>query len=145
MVSNDYVEIVMLFAKRIEQQCEKLKEEEKAVTVSRDKITADMCAPISHEKSILEKVIVIRPDVLRPEYQTADNQLAYVIGGFGADAKTRGDAVFVINLYSGKESRINRNDILGEMNNLPDWAVERQDAIRAGRMKETKTQEFQCR
>jgi hypothetical protein len=64
--------------------------EEKAVTVSRDKITADMCAPISHEKSILEKVIVIRPDVLRPEYQTADNQLAYVIGGFGLMQKRVG-------------------------------------------------------
>ncbi len=145
MVGNDYAELVMLYAKRIEQQCEKLKEAENAVTVPRETITADMCTPLNYKESIHDRVVVIRSDVLRPEYQTADNQLVYVIGGFGAEGSSRGDAVFIINLYSGKESRINRSDILGEMNNLPDWAVERQNAIRTERMKEMKTQEFQSR
>lgn len=145
MVGNDYVELMLLYAKRITEQCEKLREAEQAVTVPRDTITADMCAPVSYEESIKDKVVVIRPEVLRPEYQTADNQLVYAYGGFGTEANSRGDAVFIVNLYSGKESRINRRDVLGIMNELPDWAKERESIIRAERTKETKSQEFQSR
>lgn len=104
-----------------------------------------MCAPVSYEESIKDKVVVIRPEVLRPEYQTADNQLVYAYGGFGAEANSRGDAVFIVNLYSGKESRINRRDVLGIMNELPVWAKERESIIRAERTKESKSQEFQSR
>lgn len=145
MIGNDYAELVMLYANRITEQCEKLKEAEQAVTVPRETITSDMCNPVGYDVSILNKVVVIRPEVLRPEYQTADNQLVYVVGGFGADANSRGDAVFVRNLYTGKESRIDRIDVLGEMKELPVWAEERQKVIRAEQCESQKNQEFQSR
>ena len=74
----------------------------------------------------MEKVIVIRADVLRREYQTATHQLKLCTGGFGAHPNNRGSAVFCKDLYSGKESRFERWDVLGIMplEKLPDWAKE---------------------
>lgn len=145
MISNDYIELMLLYAKRITEQCENLREAEQAVTVPRETITADMCFPISHEDSIRDKVIVIRLEVLRPEYRSAEHQLAYVISGFGAEANSRGNAVFIANLYTGKESRIDRGDVLGIMKDLPDWAKKRENEIRTEKIKEINSQEFQSR
>lgn len=145
MIGNDYVELMLLYAKRITEQCEKLREAENALTLPTETITADMCTPVRYDESIRDKVVVIRPEVLRPEYQTAVNQLVFAYSGFGVEANSRGNAVYIINLYSGKESRIDRSDILGTMNELPEWAKERENAIRAQRTKEMKNQEFQSR
>ena len=145
MVSDDYAELVTLFAKRIEMQCEKLKEAEQSITVPREKITVDMCRRISYDESIEGKVVVISPEALRPEYQTADNQLCYVTGGFGASANSRGTACYCINLYSGKESRFNRSDILGEMKELPEWAIHSVQHIRETRDKEKAADGFLSR
>ena len=145
MVSSDYAELVMLFAKRIEAQCEKLKEAEQAVTVPREKITADMCNPIGYDENITDRVVVIKPEALRAEYQTADHQLCYITGGFGASANSRGTACFCINLYSGKESRFNRSDILGEMKELPEWAKESEKRIRDIRTRDRESDGFMSR
>jgi len=55
------------------------------------------------------------------------------VGGFGAHANARGRAVYTVNLYSGKESRWNREDILGVLKTeyMPDWAKERLNQVRA--------------
>lgn len=78
-------------------------------------------------ESIEDKVAVIRQECLRPEYRTADKQLVLVTGGFGAQGKARGRAVYTVNLYSGKESRWNRCDILGivKAECMPDWVKQR--------------------
>lgn len=105
-------------------------------------ITAEQCIPDDYKKDIDGKVIVIRSDVLRREYQTADKQLWLCRGGFGSHANSRGSACFCVNLYSGKESRWERRDVLGEMKELPDWAKERLAAIQAEQaQKEKKTAE----
>ena len=69
---------------------------------------------------------------MRREYQTADRQLVLVRGGFGASANARGSAVFVVNLYNGRESRFERRDVLGEVKpeHIPHWALEKAARIR---------------
>ena len=127
VASDDYLEIVKIFGERIVAQAEKTKED---VSVDpgafNDLFTAADCTPISPMDDLVEKVIVIRADVLRREYQTATHQLKLCTGGFGAHPNNRGSAVFCKDLYSGKESRFERWDVLGIMplEKLPDWAKE---------------------
>ena len=141
LVSTDYVEIMKLFASRIAEQCDKVRAEQEKVTVPLEMITPEQCIPDNYKKSIEGKAIVIRPDVLRHEYQTADRQLWLCTGGFGAAANSRGSACFCTNLYSGKESRWERRDVMGEMKVLPDWAKERLAAVQAQRSKAVKERE----
>lgn len=129
MVSDDYLEIAQLFAKRIEEQAEKTRAEfQKLAPPEADitPLTKEDCDPITREDQILNKVIVIKADVLRPEYQRATHQLKLCTGGFGAYGRSRGSACFCTDLASGRKSRFERMDVLGtiEPDKLPQWAKE---------------------
>ncbi len=132
MVSNDYLEIMELYTKRITGQIEAVKTEIAERQLLEMTISADQCHENDLSKSIVGKIVAIRADVLRPEYQTADHQLVLVNGGFGAAANARGSAVYATNLYSGKESRYERCDIQGEVKpeHIPHWAMEKAARIR---------------
>ena len=126
-VSDDYVAMMEMFADRIKEQCEKVREMWAEVTVPREPITYDMCYKNDYKESIVGKIVAIKESVLRPEFQSADRQLFYVTGGSGAVANSRGSACFAVNLYSGKEVRWERHEIQGEVKPecLPEWAKER--------------------
>ena len=87
-------------------------------------ITAESCTPLSGEDDLHGKIVVVKPDVLRREYRRATHQLKLCTGGFGASPHSRGTACFCIDLYTGKESRYERMDVMGTMEpeNLPGWA-----------------------
>ena len=87
-------------------------------------LTGTDCTPTSHDDDLHGKIVVIRPDVLRREYQLATRQLKLCIGGFGASPHSRGSACFCMDLCSGKGSRFERRDILGTLvpEQLPQWA-----------------------
>lgn len=131
MVSDDYVEIVGIFAERVREQCEKVREEQEKITVPREPITADMCLSLAYDTSLVGKVAAVRSDALKPEYRSAPDQLVYVTGGNGARGKARGSACICTNLYSGKSSRWERQDMQGEVKPecLPDWAKARAEKI----------------
>ena len=76
-------------------------------------LTKADCTPLSHEDDLNGKVVVIKPEVLRREYQMATNQIKLCTGGFGTSPHSRGSACFCVDLYSGKEARFERRDILG--------------------------------
>ena len=88
-------------------------------------VTKADCTPLSHEDDLNGKVVVIKPEVLRREYQMATNQIKLCTGGFGAPPHSRGSACFCVDLYSGKEARFERQDILGTLKSeqLPQWAA----------------------
>lgn len=125
MVSDDYHEITKLFGQRIVEQSEKVRQELfKPLFQGIDNRPVTQCDPITWESDLEGKVIVIKPDVLRREYRVATHQLELCTGGFGAHPKSRGSACYCVNLYSGKSSRLEREDILGtlEKDQLPQWA-----------------------
>lgn len=127
MVSGDYLEIAELFGKRINGQVEKTREEFARIVqpgFDDSPLAKDDCDPISYADSILDKVIVIKAEVLRPEYQRASRQLKLCRGGFGAYGNSRGSACFCTDLMTGKESRFERRDVLGTISpdKLPQWA-----------------------
>ena len=87
-------------------------------------ITKAGCDPFTYEDNLTDKVVVIRGDVLRPEYQRATRQLMLCVGGFGAQPNSRGRTCYCISLYDQRETSFYRQDILGTVDpdNLPDWA-----------------------
>ncbi len=127
MVGDDYVEILEMFAGRIKEQCEKVRQEQARVTVPRVKITAEMCTPVFRCGDIVGKLMAVKAEALRPEYRSAEHQLIYITGGNGAREKSLGTACYCIALYSGEHERWERYDLQGEVKPecLPEWAKER--------------------
>jgi len=130
IASDDYLEIVKIFGERIAEQAEKARLERSAAQkqgISNAPISAADCIPISPADDLDGKIIVIKAEVLRREYQSAIHQLKLCTGGFGSQPNSRGTAVFCTDLYSGREGRFERWDVLGTMEPemLPDWAKQR--------------------
>ena len=127
MVSDDYIEIVHLFGSRVANEAELFKEQVEKLDIPITLITEADCIPDHYSKDINGKIIAIDPKVLKPEFQRADRQLYYVTGGFGASANSRGSAVFCTNLHTGKSTRYERMDVMGEVKPecLPEWAKEK--------------------
>jgi len=127
MVSSDYTEIFELFQQRMRDETEKLKEELAKPTqegIDDRPVTTEGFTPVTYDDDLKGKVILIRADVFKREYQRATHQYQLCTGGFGASPHSRGSACFCTNLYTGKESRFERQDVLGivERAELPDWA-----------------------
>lgn len=122
-VSDDYLEIVQRYAERLSWQLDKARElrEERGLPVQM--LGAKHCRERGEKESLKGKVIILKPESLTPEYRTADCQLVIATGGFGCEPNARGRAVYVKELYSGKEYRMNIGDVLGiaDFNTLPDW------------------------
>lgn len=131
VVSDDYIEIVHTFGSRVANEAELFKEQVKKLDIPITLITETDCIPDHYSKDINGKVIAIDPKVLKPEFQRADRQLYLVTGGFGASANSRGSAVFCTNLHTGKNTRFERMDVMGEVKPecMPDWAKEKIDAM----------------
>lgn len=79
------------------------------------------------------KVLVLRPDRLREECWSAQNQLWYGECGFGCSPASRGRAVYATCLGDGEEARWNREDFMGVLDEqyLPDWAMKRLAELRS--------------
>lgn len=131
MVSSDYLEIVKEFISRLNQQTDKVISEISRVDFQSELITAEQCYPHNYGESIDGKVVVIKAEVLRPEYRRGDRQLVLVNGGNGAKANPMGNGVYCYRLYDGSHTRFERYEVLGEMKQLPVWAVARMAAIKA--------------
>jgi len=126
-VSEDYAEILELYGQRVAGEAEKLLNEVAEIKeqgIDDTPLTDAGFQPLSPEDDLNGKVVVIRADVLKKEYQRATRQLQLVTGGFGASPNSRGTACYCKNLYSGKQERFERWDVLGivDRENLPDWA-----------------------
>lgn len=124
--SDDFPEIMEIYGQRIMEQAQKTRAElskPKIQGINNSPITAEGCTPISYDDDLHGKVIVIKPEVLRPEYRRATSQLKLCTGGFGAYPHSRGSAVFCTEIYTGRQSRFERRDVLGvlEPENQPKW------------------------
>lgn len=146
MVSDDYTEIVQLFAERLAEQAKKTRESLLShLPPSADLAiyTAANCRVISHDDNLNNKVVVIKPEVLRREYQMGPCQLKFCTGGFGASPHSRGSACFCTDLRNGSSSRFERRDILGtiDRHDLPQWAKDQLTFIEQLRRHEKRREE----
>lgn len=84
MVSDDYPELAKLFGERVAEQAEKTRIDlngPKIQGIHNTPITAEGCEVISYQHDLQGKIVVIRPEVLRPEYRRATSQLYLCTGG----------------------------------------------------------------
>jgi hypothetical protein len=130
-VTGDYLEAMREFTQRINAAVQSLESEREHRALPAQTLTAADCVPGGMDKDMKGKVVVIKPEVLTPEYRTSDHQLGVCWGGNGARPDARGSAVFIQNLYTGKQSRYERRDIAGVMDTdkLPAWAREKLAAL----------------
>ncbi len=120
LVSDDYIEIAGIYTDRIKAEINRLKTSEKEAPKSI--ITFDMCDTIT-DRDLENEIIVIMPQVFRPEYRNQTHQIFLCTGGNGARSDARGSAVFGDYIYSGKHTRFERVDVLGilKKENYPEW------------------------
>lgn len=126
---EDYAEIVGIFGERIKEQAERTQEKLRQERLDGEQsilVTEKDCTLITSEDDLNNQVVVIRADVLRPEYRSARYQLRLCTGGFGASPHSRGSACYCKDLVTGKDSRFERRDILGVMepDELPQWVYD---------------------
>lgn len=128
LVSGDFCEITKLYGQRLAEQAEKTRVslfKPKFQGIDTTPLTKADCTPISYDDDLNDRIVVIKPEVLRREYRMATKQIKLCTGGFGASPKSRGSACFCVDLYSGSASRFERQDILGTLKSeqLPQWAA----------------------
>lgn len=89
------------------------------------------CMADDDELDYTDRVVVLRPDILKDEYKTPDYQLFYATGGFGARPHSRGQKVYGQFLMDDEETYYNRNEIIGVLKEkfLPAWAAEKLQKI----------------
>jgi hypothetical protein len=126
-VTYDYLEAMRRFTDELDTLLIGLEQERAAFPTIQPTLTAADCVPNGLNEDLKGKLVVIKPEVLSPEYRTADHQLKIVQGGFGASPNARGNAVFCKDLYSDKETRFERYDIAGVIDpaKLPEWAKQK--------------------
>jgi hypothetical protein len=126
-VTDDYIEAMREFVDRIDTLLGNLEQERGVFLTVQPTLTSADCVPGGLDKDLTGTLVVIKPEVLSPEYRSANHQLKIVKGGFGANPNARGNAVFCADLYSGKETRFERYDIAGVIDpgKLPEWAKEK--------------------
>lgn len=124
LVSDDYAEIVQIFGERIAECAKQVQRQNADFKVDKTPIDMGKCDSVTVDTELEGRIIVIKADVFRPEYAMSVNQIQLCTGGFGARPNSRGSACYCRNLYSGKESRFERRDVLGILKpeNMPDWA-----------------------
>lgn len=133
VVSADYLEIAQIYIERLNRQLEKAREFRKERALPVQMLGRKHCRERGKKESLEGQLIILKAESLTPEYRTADCQLAFATGGFGCEPDARGRAVYVKELYSGKEYRMNVSDVLGiaDYAALPDWVdgklLERQE------------------
>ena len=132
-VSDDFLEAIEEFTNRVSKQIEVMKGEVSKSKMPKEVFTAEHCYPNDYTQSIDGKIVAIKADVLRPEYRRGDVQLVLVNGGNGANANSRGNAVFCYHLNNGKHTRFERFDVQGEIKPeyLPKWAADKAASIQA--------------
>jgi len=132
--SNDYLEMAEEFLRRVQGQVDQVRADRERSGEPREVFGAAQCLPSDgKEQDLKGRVVVIKPGVLRPEYQNIAHQIIYVTGGFGAAPNARGRAVFGNNVFSGEKSDWRREDVLGILDpaQAPAWVQPGVEAIRA--------------
>lgn len=90
LVSDSYPEILRIFAERLAQQAERTRIALNTPHIQgiNDRfLTENDCHTVDDSMDIGGKIVVIRADALRPEYQGATHQICICEGGFGAASK----------------------------------------------------------
>ena len=139
ITSNDFVECMKLYLADISAAVEKVEKDRAAIGLEDIScLKGSDLLSASRDKNIEGKVVAIGEKWLCDGFKDISHQLYFVKGGNGAQANSRGNACFSINLYTGEDTRIERYEVLGEVPEdiIPDFAKEHLANARAKYAKE---------
>ena len=80
------------------------------------------------------RVLVLKPEMLKDEYKTPEDQLFYAdAGGFGCSPGARGRKVMGQFLKDGEQTHYYRQDFIGVLSNeyLPPWTAQKLEELNA--------------
>jgi hypothetical protein len=139
--SGDYLKAMREFIRRIGVSLDRLGLDRvyRGSSPTDHPLSTGDCVPGGMDTDLTGKVVAVRPEALAPEYRAPPYQLALATGGFGCAPNARGRAVYCAELYSGEQTRWNRQDILGVVDerSLPRWAREKLSALRKTEQRES--------
>ena len=77
-------------------------------------------------QTFIGKIIVLKPEILSPEYRNEHYQIMRCTGGNGARADGLGTSVFCTELYTGENMKYRRASVLGILkeNCYPAWLTD---------------------
>jgi len=145
VITGDFLEAMREFVTRIDSFLKTLESERSESGLPLQTLTGEHCVKGSQNADWEGKLIIVMPDILSPEYRSAEHQLALCTGGFEAKAEASGRAVYIEELYSGKKCRYNRSQIAGiaDPSKLPEWAKTKLAALNGENEKPQKPATFQ--
>lgn len=126
IAGDDFLEIMEIYSRRTIEQIQRTRGEffeAKMQGIDEHLISASMCRLISYEDHLSGKLLVLKPECLRPEYRKATKQLQWCIKDFGRQSHDPNAKLYCKELYSGKERYFDRTSILGilEQKHWPEW------------------------
>lgn len=80
---DDYLEIVELFAQRLQQQIEAVKQQRAERNLPFTMLTLEHCRRREPEESLEGKLVIVKASNISPEYRSADYQLGMPSAGSG--------------------------------------------------------------
>lgn len=129
---TDYLSVFGQYLERQQKEYDRLLREREKRQSDDIPYRYDSCISGSEREDYRDKVMVLAPESLKPEFRVKEEQLMLVSGGNGAKAGGYGTKVFCVNLWSGERQTFRRADFWGELkpNLMPQWAKESLDALR---------------
>ncbi len=132
VVSDSFEDIMKLFADDIKAEAIVIETENRARRAS--ELPAFTASELirDNDECIEGKFVAIDPRYLFDGYKSLPYQLFYITGGNGSRADHYGNACFCNQLYTGKETRIERYEVLGIVpeDKLPDFAKKTLEKIK---------------
>ncbi len=132
VISDSFEDIMKLFADDVKAEAVIIETENRARRAS--ELPAFTASELirDNDECIEGKVVAIDPRYLFDGYKSLPYQLFYITGGNGSRADHYGNACFCNQLYTGKETRIERYEVLGIVpeDKLPDFAKKTLEKIK---------------
>ena len=96
------------------------------------------CYSVYDYVTVADQVLVLKPEMLKDEYKTPEHQLFLAEYGNGCRPDAIGRSIFGKFLIDGEKDRYYRQDFLGVLKPdfLPEWAMEKMEALELGQAKE---------
>ena len=139
-VSDDYMGILGEYLQRQQTAYAELVKQREARGSDGTVFGIEDCLPEAGKQRFVNRIVVMAPATLAPEFRIKEDQLLYVLGGNGAEPDSRGTKVYARDCWTGERFYVRRSDILGiiQPEKLPDWA--RQNARLSAEQEKTPPQ-----
>ena len=141
--SDFYSDVAEEFGRSIQNEAVRFRSELEGINVPEKDmfpVGKDKYCAITSKDDLTNQVLVLRPEILRPEYRSAIYQIVLCVGSFGAQPNSRGSACYCVNLINKENMRYARSQVVGILKpeSIPEWAKKAIQQMQEDRKKENR-------